>query len=554
MSEIRRRSVFRDALSCERRSVALAFTASVAVSMATVALSGSAAWLIVRSAQRPALLSLTLLMGVVQLLALGKAAGRYGERIGTHQAALRVMARVRAMTATRLEPLVPGGLGPRSADVVETIIGDVDKVQDLLVSIAGPLSANLIAGLCAVAVGEFVAPSTGIVFAAGIALVGIVMPLLAARAGLEPQRELDGARRRLRHALDDAARSGDEYVALGASGALYQRLRSAESAYDRAAARLTRRAGFFSAMNVLIVGFTIVMVVAKTQTSLERHSLAESLLAIPALLALSALELVGASSGSLLGVQGGRAALQRLDALTAKPWPVREPVEPAALDARNEIALRNVGVWRDDRPVVEVADTSWGEGDVVAVSGASGSGKTSLALLVARFIESRRGDVTIGGVALTRLSGAQVRTRVGFVDDDPHVFATTLAANVRLARPTATDDEIVDALTAAGLGPLLVTMPNALDTEIGGVTSGLSGGERRRLGVARELVARRPIVVLDEPTEGLDASDARTLIDEVQRRQRGGTLVVISHHERDHIGATVRLHVHDGVVHEVRPS
>src|ERR1035438_10718034 len=104
MSEVCRRSVFRDSLTRERRSVAVALAASVLVSMSTVALSGSAALLIVRSAQRPALLSLTLLMGVVQLLALGKAAGRYGERVSTHQAALRIMARVRAMTASRLEP------------------------------------------------------------------------------------------------------------------------------------------------------------------------------------------------------------------------------------------------------------------------------------------------------------------------------------------------------------------------------------------------------------------------------------------------------------------
>jgi ABC-type transport system involved in cytochrome bd biosynthesis fused ATPase/permease subunit len=145
VSEVRQRSVLRESLVRRTQKRGDRARASVGVSIATVALSGSAAWLIVRSAQRPALLSLTMLMGVVQLLALGKAAGRYGERVSTHQAALRIMARVRAMTALRLEPLVPAGLGPRSADVVETIIGDVDKVQDLLVSIAGPVSANLIA-------------------------------------------------------------------------------------------------------------------------------------------------------------------------------------------------------------------------------------------------------------------------------------------------------------------------------------------------------------------------------------------------------------------------
>ncbi len=292
MSEHRPQSVLRESLALERRSVVIALGASVAVSVTTVALAGSAAWLIVRSAQRPALLSLTFLMGVVQLLALGKAAGRYGERVSTHQAALRIMARVRAMTASRLEPLVPAGLGARSADVVETVIGDVDKVQDLLVNVAGPVSANLIAGFCAVAVGEFIAPTTALVFAVGTVLAGIVLPLGAARAGTRPHTELDDARATLRCALDDAAQAGDEYAALGASGTLYRRLELAEAAYDRAARRVARRSGLFSALNLLTVGLTVLAVAATTQSALEHHRIAVSLLAVPALLALSSLELV----------------------------------------------------------------------------------------------------------------------------------------------------------------------------------------------------------------------------------------------------------------------
>lgn len=552
MSEDRRRSAFRESFLRERRSVAVAIAASVAVSLSTVALSGSAAWLIVRSAQRPALLSLTLLMGTVQVLALGKAAGRYGERVSTHQAALRIMARVRAMTACQLEPLVPAGLGPRSADVVETVIGDVDKVQDLLVSIAGPVSANLIAGLCAVAVGEFIAPSTAIVFMAGIVLVGIVMPLWAARAGAGPLSELDGARTRLRHVLDDAARAGDEYVALGASASLYRRVESAEIAFDRAAIRLARRMGFFNATSVLIVGVTIVVIVANTQSSLEHHSIGLSLLAVPALVALSAMELVGASSGSLLGIQSGRVALRRLDALVTNPWPVHDPADSTSLAEAHDIALKNVDVWRDEVPIFEHAATTWDEGAVVAIHGPSGSGKTTLAHLVARFIESRNGNVTLGGVEVRDLTGKQVRSRVGFVDDDPHVFATTLGANMRLARLSASDEEVTDSLMAVGLGPLLATMPRGLETELGDVTTGLSGGERRRLGVARALLARRPVMILDEPTEGLDGADARSMIREVCRRQGDGIVVVISHHDHDRLGATVQLTIEDGVVREVR--
>ena len=163
--------------------------------------------------------------------------------------------------------------------------------------------------------GEFIAPATAIVFVLGIVLVGIVLPLAAARAGAGPQNELDGARTRLRHVLDDAARVGDEYVALGASATLYRRVESAEIAFDRAARRVARRAGLFSATNVLIVG-------AHDRRHRRQHAkcpgappIAVSLLAVPALLALSSLELVGASSASLLSIQKWREALRRLDAV-----------------------------------------------------------------------------------------------------------------------------------------------------------------------------------------------------------------------------------------------
>lgn len=549
MPRTRTVSELRESLRRERGAVAVAIGANVAVSMAGVGLAGTSAWLIVRSAQRPTILSLTFLMGVVQLLALGKAAGRYAERVATHQGALRIMARVRARTANRLEPLVPGGLGSRSSDVVETVIGDVDKVQDLLVVVAGPISANLIAGFCAIAVGGFIAPRTALVFALGIVIVGIVLPLGAARAGRAPQNELNDARDALRHVLDDAARTGDEYLALGASKVLYERCAHAEGIYDRACARLARRAGVFGALNALVMGATVIAVVANTQRALGPGGLAQSLLAVPALLALSALELVSAASGSLLTVRSGLSAVGRLDALVARPWPVHDPVVPATLGTSNDIVLDGASIWRDGQSVLEHVTTTWHEGDVVGIRGPSGSGKTTLAHLIARFLEPHGGAATLGDVALDHLTGEQVRTRVGFVSDDPHVFATTLAANVRLARTNATNDEVLDALRAAGLAPLLSTLPDGLATQLGGATTGLSGGEQRRLGVARALLARRPVIVLDEPTEGLDEADALALMQEVRSRQGRGVVVVISHQDHDQLGATTRLVVSDGRVH-----
>ena len=131
----------------EKRAIARALAAGLLVTLSTVGLAGTSAWLIVRAAQRPSVLSLTVPMGLVQLFALAKAAGRYVERTQTHRAALGVMGHVRATVAALLEPLVPAGLGPRSAEVVDLVLRDVDRVQDLLTAVAGPLVTSVAAGL-----------------------------------------------------------------------------------------------------------------------------------------------------------------------------------------------------------------------------------------------------------------------------------------------------------------------------------------------------------------------------------------------------------------------
>jgi len=191
--------------------------------------------------------------------------------------------------------------------------------------------------------------------------------------------------------------------------------------------------------------------------------------------------------------------------------------------------------------VLEHVTAAWRASDVVALSGPSGSARPP-SPISRRFIEADAGGATLGGVDLATLTGEQVRTRVGYVSDDPHVFATTLAQNVRLARPGASDDEssarCVRPAWAAALDAARRARHPARRS-----TTGLSGGERRRLGVARALLAQRPVMVLDEPTEGLDESDADALMREVRRQQRGGVVVVISHQDLPSLDATTRLRV-----------
>jgi ABC-type multidrug transport system fused ATPase/permease subunit len=153
--------------------------------------------------------------------------------------------------------------------------------------------------------------------------------------------------------------------------------------------------------------------------------------------------------------------------------------------------------------------------------GPSGSGKSTLAALLLRFLDPDTGTITLGGRASREMDPRDVRKVVGLVDDDPHVFASNLVENVRLARPDATDDEVEQALRRAHLGDWLDALPAGLRTRLGDGAAQVSGGERARLAVARSLLAGHKVLVLDEPLAHLDTSTAASLAREVLAREDG---------------------------------
>jgi ABC-type transport system involved in cytochrome bd biosynthesis fused ATPase/permease subunit len=178
-------------------------------------------------------------MGLVQLFALAKAAGRYLERTQTHRAALGVMGHVRASVARLLEPLVPAGLGPRSSDVVDVVVRDVDRVQDLLTAVAGPLLTSAVAGVVTVAITAAIVPLSALSLLVALVLTAAVLPWAAARLGYRSEVEIDAVRAGMVGLFDRVSQGGDEYVMAGAAESLGEELAELERRYDRANFRRT---------------------------------------------------------------------------------------------------------------------------------------------------------------------------------------------------------------------------------------------------------------------------------------------------------------------------
>jgi len=229
----------------------------------------------------------------------------------------------------------------------------------------------------------------------------------------------------------------------------------------------------------------------------------------------------------------------RTAALLATPVPAREPGAPLPPPRRGPrpplVSLRGVVAgWAPGEDVLRGLDLDLRPGEVVALRGASGSGKSTLAAVLLRFLDVRAGQVLLDGVDAARLAGDDVRSVVGLVGDDEHVFATTLRENLRLAAPGSSDDDMWRALHRVRLDAWAASLPAGLDSRLGDGGEPVSGGERRRLALARALLGDVRVLVLDEPTEGLDEDTAASLVTDLLAAARAGhrrSVLLLAHRE-----------------------
>jgi ATP-binding cassette subfamily C protein CydCD len=239
--------------------------------------------------------------------------------------------------------------------------------------------------------------------------------------------------------------------------------------------------------------------------------------------------LPAATAGALAATTA--AAKARLDALAALRPAVVEPAVPVPLaTCAGDVALDGVSGGWSSSPAFRGVDVRLARGECLGVVGPSGSGKSTLVAALLRFVDPLEGAVALDGRPLDAVSLDDVRRHVGLVDDDPHVFASTLVENVRLARPGATDAEVLEALRRADLGDWVAGLPDGIDTWLGDGSAEVSGGERARIGLARAILADPAVLVLDEPTAHLDHATARRVVDTLlDTDPRDRTIVWVTH-------------------------
>ncbi|MER6989533.1 thiol reductant ABC exporter subunit CydD [Saccharopolyspora hirsuta] len=501
-----------------------------------LALAATSAWLIARASQQPPILTLSVAVVGVRTFALSRAVLRYVERLITHDAAFRLSGRMRRRlwdALVRLGPVRTSGL--RRGEGVARLVDDVDAVRDLVPRVIFPPVVAVVVMVVAVVVQALVLPEAGVLLGVVLLVACFASPLAAVAAERRATTAVAEGRRRVSARVLGLLDGAAELLAFGAHTGQRAELAAEDTRLAARARRAAFGAGAATAVITLLIGVAVLGGAWLGAAAVSEGRLAPELAPLLGLVPLAVAEAVALLPPAAQQWRSLRSAQNRLEPLLAVGT---ADLPSGAVRSAGEVELADVDVrWPGAAgPALRGVDVRVPAGAHVAVVGPSGGGKSTLLALLLGFLPAERGDVRVPG-------------RIAWCPQEPQLVSTTVRENLRLAAPKASDDELTEALRAAGLPD----WADRLDTVVGGTA--MSGGEAQRLALARALLVHdAELVLLDEPTAHLDVPTAEALLDRLSQELRGRTLVHVTHRWSEAERADVVLRVENGELTVAAPA
>nr|WP_156808225.1 thiol reductant ABC exporter subunit CydC [Actinomyces sp. oral taxon 849] len=518
----------------------LAVLAGTAGMASAVALSGVAAWLIARASQMPDVVALGVAPVAVRLFGVSRSVLRYCERLVSHDTALRGMGALRtrlyeALAAARTDTVA----GLRRGDVLARVGSDIDAVGDLVVRAYLPATVAAVLGAAtSVGVGLVYWPA-GLILATCLLLSGLGAPLATIRSARMAEQARQRQATELSAEVLAVLEGAPELMVCGRLADSMHQVASREENLVHLRDRAAVPAAIAAALDVAAMGMAVVGNLVIGVGAVAAGRLAPVWLAVIVLVPLAAFEAISALGPASVQLVRSAGAACRIVELIETAETSASAGAAVCPDARKlptpsahgpRLRARNLSVgWPGGPVVAEGIDLDLRVGSRVAIVGPSGIGKSTLLATLAGLLEPRGGTLTLDGVPPWQVARSQAAARVCLTAEDAHVFHTNVLENLRVARGDVTPAEARQLLDQAGLGDWLEALPDGVETVVGTDAATLSGGERRRLLLARALAAPAPLMLLDEPGEHLDATTADRLVADlltVGARQGRGTLLV----------------------------
>jgi len=510
----------------DRRMFLVGLVMALTTALAGAALLGLSGWFITASSIAGATVATALAFDVfmpsagIRLLALGRTASRYGERLTTHDATLKVLAALRErLFRGWAAPGAARTLAMRPSRALFRLTVDIDALDTLYLRVIVPAFAATGTALAVSVALGFIHPLLGFGTVGLLLGAGLGMPLVASGRAEAFARRRAHALEALRSRAIDLAKGQTDLLMAGRAGAQVRAVTAADERLaeaDRALNRIETDAGFaFGVASAgLLAGLLLVAAVLA-----ERGAIGAPAAAFAILLGMASLEPFAPLRRGAVELGRSLLAARRLaPGLGGQPTEImrRSPTQPDVAIRLWDVSAAYEG---RARPALSEISLVVQRGERVAVIGQSGAGKSTLLSLLAGELPAADGAVeTQPATLLTQRS---------------ELFADTLRGNLALARPDASDADMVAALRAAGLDDVVRRLPRRLDSRLGEAGAGLSGGQARRLALARILLCDAPVWLMDEPTEGLDGQTARDVLARIAAGSKGRSLVIATHIRRE---------------------
>ncbi len=473
---------------------------------------------------------------IIRGLSILRTASRYGERLANHDAALRVTATFRQRFFFALERLLPDSVqNLHSADLFDRMRADVDTLERFYLNGLVPILTALMATLTIFAVLLFYHPLLATALATVLLLTGYMLPILIRKISQGDAIKMAQLSKERRIALSELMQGMDEWLVYNQADAKLAQLQQHDSEIAACQSRMHRRDALTQALTLCLTGVVLTSFLYILLPLAQAQQFTGANLAMMALLSLAAFEIVAPLPAAFQSFFAARIAARRI-------FEIVDRAPPADHDAASltpaqtpfSLACQNVTFsYQEGRGIKDISFTM-NAGDVTVICGPSGSGKSTISYLLAGFWKPDSGTIKLNGHDITTWPTAARIDMFAFAPQKPYIFADTIRHNLLLAQPSATTEDIENACTLGGLQDVIDAMPQGLDTYVSEHGVRLSGGQIRRLSLARALLRNAPCLVLDEPTEGLDPEKENHVMMNIMNEARNrGQAVLLFLHETD---------------------
>ena len=471
----------------------------------------------------------------VRGLAIGRTVARYFEKVVTHDATFRVLAKLRVQVFSKIIPLSPGVLNRyRNSDLLNRLVADVDTLDGLYLRLIAPFISAIVV-ITFITLGlSFVHVPLALFLGLTLLTLLLVLPTIFYHLGNKFGAKLTQSRALYRTQFVEFIQAQAELLLFNGEEKLKGKLSLTEQQWQAYQQREANLSGFSTALLLFANGLVLCIVMwFAAQVDLGSNEYSTALIGLFAFAALASFEILMPIGAAFLHIGQMVASAERVTDIIEQQ-PLVDFSGTQRVESQTQVPLLQINQVhftypQRDNPALVDLNLHIQAGEKLAILGKTGSGKSTLLQLLVRNYDANQGEILFAGNRIQAYSESSLRQQFCFLTQRVHVFSDTLRNNLQLANPAPLSDEkMVAVLQQVGLEKL-VNQEQGLDLWLGDGGRPLSGGEQRRLGLARVLLNDAPILLLDEPTEGLDRETERHILQAILAHSVGKTLIMVTH-------------------------